>query len=574
MNAVLRRLVAAAGLVLLLAFLAGALTGGGGRLRPTPAAPGPAALRPSGRPDPEAAPARRPLDGGVLNLALYAAPRGLFHPLLAEDAYDGAVLGLVFRGLLTRGPQLEWQPELARSFTISPDLRTITFQLRPDVRWHDGRPFTARDVAFTLRTLLHPRFPGLQASGYLAIQGAPAYHQGQAPDIAGIRVLGDHEVAITLEEPYAPILEALAVPIIPEHVFAGVPPERMAEHPATARPIGTGPFRFVRYVADQYVELERNPFFYRGRPPIARVIYRLVSQDMAAAQLLAGEVDYMLARPEDLDLLGDRGGVVVHETPGWGYQFVGVNHRHPWLGDRRVRQALMYAIDRQSMVDQLLAGHGTVVNGPVLPGSWAYDPARLNPYPYDPGQARRLLAAAGFRPGRDGWLEKDGQRFEISLRYPGGNKVRELSAPLIQANLQQVGVKVNLEMLEFTTLSRLVFEENRFDLFLLAWAMAPDPDPGPIFLPDNKWGRATGWNHPENTALLQQGVRRMKRGERRPVYAAWNRLLNAELPYLFLYSQNEIEVASLRLQGLRPDGRGLLWNIHELWLDRAPARLR
>lgn len=559
-----------AGALVLVAFVTGVL--GGGRRALAPGGPRPAA---DGRPSAAASPAdRRPVDGGVLNLGLYAAPRGTFHPLLAEDAYDGAVLGLIFRGLLSRNERLEWVPELARSYSVSRDHLTITFQLRNDVLWHDGRPFTARDVAFTLRTLLHPRFPGVRAAGYLDIKGARAFHEGRARDVEGIRVLGQDEIAITLEQPYAPILEALAVGIIPEHVFAAVPPDRMAEHPATRHPIGTGPYRFVRYVPDQYVELERNPAYYRGRPHIDRVIYKVVNQELAVGQMLAGELDHIPARPEDLELLGPEAAVMVHETPGSGYQFIGVNHRHPFLADRRVRQALMHAIDRGAMVARLLGGHGTVVNGPVVPGSWAYDPTGLQMYPYDPDRARTLLAAAGFRPGREGWLEKDGRRFELTLRYPGGNKVRELSAPLIQDNLQQVGIKVNLEMLEFTTLSKLVFEDHQFDLFLLAWSLTADPDPGPIFLPDNKWGRVTGWTHPRSEELIRLGVRRLKPEERRPVYAEWNRLLNAELPYLFLYSANEVEVVSLRVRGVKPDARGLLWNIHELWLEPPGRRVR
>lgn len=564
-----------AGLLVAAAFLGGLFAGGGGRAaRGERAGPG-AQLRPaSGRPSVAPATAQGPVDGGILTMAMFAPPRGLFHPLLAESAYDGAVLGLVFRGLLTRGSRLEWVPELAESYEVSADNLTITFRLRRDVRWHDGRPFTARDVAFTLRTILHPRFPGVRASGYLDIAGARAYHEGKAGDISGVRVTGDHEVVVTLVQPYAPILEALAVPIIPAHVFAGVAPERMAQHPAAVRPIGTGPYRFVRFVPDQYVELARNLDYYRGRPHIDRLIYKLVNQEMAAGQLLAGELDYMPARPEDLELVGGRGGVVVHETPGWGYQFVGINHRHPLLGDRRVRQALMYAVDRRAIVDQLLSGHGAVVNGPVAPASWAYDPSGLNPYPYDPDRAAALLAQAGFRRGRDGWLEKDGRRFEVSLRYPGGNKVRELSAPLLQDNLKRVGIKVNLEMLEFATLSKRVFEDQQFDLFLLAWALTADPDPGPVFLPNNKWGRVTGWTHPTNEELIWRGVRQLQREARRPTYAAWNRLLNSELPYLFLYTQNEVEVASRRIQGLKPDARGLLWNVHELWLAQSPGRVR
>lgn len=508
-------------------------------------------------------------DGGTLTLSMFSAPKGVFNPVLYEDAYDGKIIDKVFEGLLTRNAKLELVPRLAESYTISDDNLTVTFKLRQDVKWHDGQPFTARDVAFTFKTILHPEYTGVRASSYLDIAGAEEFQKGQAADVAGIKVLGDYEISFTTKEPYAPFLQELSFPIIPEHVFKDHPVAKLAEHPATRRPIGTGPYQFVDYKTDQYVELARFPDFFLGKPHIERVIYKIANQEIALGQVQTGEIDYLEARPEDLEVLQTQPHLTIHETPSFGYQYMGINHRHPWLGDARVRRAMMYAINRDAIVKQLLGGHGTVLHSHMPPVSWAYDAASLNPYPFEPERAKALLGEAGFTMGPDGYLQKDGRPFEVTLKFPSGNKVREKSAPLIQDNLRAVGIKVNLELMEFSTLVETVFDQNNMDLWLMGWSLSIDPDPGPIFLPNNKWGKVTGWTSARNEELIQAGVRVLKNDQRKPIYVEWAKILNDELPYVFLYTQNDIEVMNKRVRGLAPDARGMLWNSHELWIPAA-----
>lgn len=513
-----------------------------------------------------------PEDGGTLYLSMFSAPRGVFNPLIYEDAYDGSVIGFVFNGLLKLDEKLGLEPDLAERFEVSPDNRSVTFYLRRDVRWHDGQPFTARDVAFTFKAVLDPRYPGVRASDYLVIAGAREYKEGRAADVSGIRVLDDYTVRFTLVEPYAPVLERLSFPIVPEHVFRGADIARLADHPATRSPVGTGPYRLVQYRPDQFVELARWDGYYLGRPHIERIIYRIVNQDVGVGQLQAGELDYAPVRAADVPVLQKMPHVRLYEFPSFSYQFMGVNVRRPFLSDKRVRKALAHAINRQAIVDRLLGGHGRVVNSPILPTSWAYDPAALDPYPYDPKRAEEYLRQAGFgAKDAEGFVGKDGRRFEVTLRYPSGDRVREQSAALIQDNLRQVGIKVNLEMLEFSTLASEVFDKRNMDLWLMAWSVPPDPDPAGVFLvtPDNKWAQATGWDHPQNAPLIREGVRRLRPEDRKPIYSQWARLVNDELPYVFLYSPNDIHAVSARVQGLKPDIRGPFWNIHELWIPKA-----
>lgn len=528
--------------------------------------------KPAAQEPPAQASPSGPVDGGTLYLSMYSAPKGVFNPVLYEDQYDANIIGLVYQGLLKLNESLEYVPELAERFEISADNRTVTFHLRKDVKWHDGEPFTARDVAFTFRTILHPNYPGVRAGDFMVLAGAEAFKAGQSQDLPGVQVVDDHTIRFTTVEPTAPILERLAFPIIPEHIFGDVDPAKLSEHANTRNPIGTGPFKFVQYKADQYVELVRNDQFADGRPHVERVIYRIVNQEVALGQMQSGELDYIPAKPGDVPVLERMAGVEVHPQPSFSYQYLGLNHRNPFLADQRVRKAIAHAINRKGIVDKLLDGQGVVLNSHMPPVSWAYDPNALDPYPFDPAQAETYLREAGFtEKDAQGYYVKDGKRLSFTLLYPSGNKVREQSAPLIQDNLRQVGIEVKLEMLEFATLATRVFDERNMDMWLMGWSLTTDPDPAGIFLPtsDNKWAQVTGWDTPENRDLIERGLRVLSVEERKPIYVEWAKLVNDQLPYVFLYSPNDIHAVSTRIQGVAPDMRGAFWNIHEIWIPTA-----
>ena len=540
------------------------------------------------------------VEGGTLRLSMFTAPKGIFHPILAEDQYDSQVNSLLFSGLLTTNERLEFICDLCESYAVSEEGKVVTFTLRQGVKWHDGQPFTARDVTFTFRTMLHPDYTGMRTGNYAALVGvqqmldrrdeyALQVEAGKLTaaeakskrdedwqawlDGAGsraMRLVDDYTVALATEIPYAPLLPSLAQAIMPKHIFGEVPVGEMEHHPAVHSPVGTGPYQFVSYKTDQYVELARYEGYHLGKPHIPTVIYKVVNQNAAIGQLKAGELDMAPVLPGDVPLIAQEQGIQLVERPAFGYQYLGVKHDHPILSDQRVRQALMYGIDRKGMVEHLLKGHGTVINSHMLPMLWAYDPAALNSYPHDPVKALELLAQVGWtEKNEDGYLVKDGKVLGFTLRYPAGNKMREASAPLIQANLKAIGVKVNLVKLEFNTLAQEVFTERTADAWLLGWGLGADPDPGPVFLANNKWGRATGWISKRSDELIEEGVQRLKPAERKPIYVEWARLLNEELPYIFLYAQNDIDAIRVdRVKGLKPDARGPLWNIWELWIPK------
>lgn len=514
-----------------------------------------------------------PVEGGTVNLAMFSPPKGMFHSQLSETLYDTYVNELVHGYLMILDEKLQWRPSVAESVQFSPDNKTITYKLRKDVKFHDGQPLTAKDVAFSFKVMLDPKYKGVRTSTFLPILGAKDYREGKAQDVAGIKVINDYEISFTMNEPSASMLTFLnSYSILPSHLFKDAKIDELDKHPNTAKPVGAGPFKFNEYKTDQYIELVRNENYFLGKPKLEKVIWKIITnQDTQVAQLKTGEIDFAEIRPSDVQVVEGFPNVKQIESPDFGYQYVNINHRHEFLKDVRVRQAIAYAINRQGIVDKLLLKKGGLMNSHMPPVSWAYDAASLNAYPYDAAKAKALLADAGFKPGADGVLEKNGKKFEISLKFPAGNKVREQSAPLIQDNLKEVGIKVNLVgPMDFPTMSDEVNKQFKFDLALIGWSLSTDPDASVIWSKDSSWGKVTGWVNPKNEELLKKGASVLKIEERKPIYVEWAKLLNTELPYVFLYSNTRLYAVNKRVQNFQYDSfRRTTINAHEWWVPKS-----
>lgn len=520
----------------------------------------------------ETAGEREPVRGGTMYLSMTGAPDGVFNPILEDDegGYDFLINDLVFDPLFDLNERLEPVPNLAERWEFSADGRAITFFLRQDVRWHDDTAFTSHDVAFTFWSMMHPEYQGYLWGGLDKIQGALAFHEGKADSVRGIEVLDEYTIRFTLQEPYAPLFMNLRRGIIPAHLLAEVPPARLPQHDFNRRPVGTGPFRFVRYVEDRYVELEAYEGYHRGRPYVDRVVYRVMVPEGSLDLLARGELDMVEVTAGTVSQVEALGVAGIYRYPDLGYQYLGLNLKRPFFQDRRVRQALAHAIDRERLVQQVLAGEGEVVNGPIPPASWAYA-ADLKGYPYDPTQARALLQEAGWedRDG-NGVLERDGREFRITLVYPAGNPAREATAPLIRDDLAAVGISVEPRKLSFDDFMGRVFDRRDFDGYLLGWGLAADPDPSPVWL--SAQAAPGGWNpsgfeDDESDRLLKAAVATFDRDVRKTLYDEWQRLIHEEAPYVFLYSPYRIVAMNTRVKGFRPGPHGISRNSHQWWVE-------
>lgn len=413
----------------------------------------------------------------TIKYALWSSPSGNFHPELYFTDYDRAVIFVTFDRLVTLSPKQEFVPSLAKSYDYSADGKTLTFHLNDNVKWHDGKPFTAEDVAFTYQATADANWPVDTPEFTQHLAGFEAYHEGKANTVSGIKVIDPNTVSFTFKEPYASALAYFADrPVLAKHIWAGTPvSEWKTATDLLNHPVGTGPYKVVNFVPDQYVELARNDDYFKGAPKTEKLIFKVSNRDTAQSELLNGALDIAELssfNPTDLKLYTDAGIKLIVFT-GTSGQYVTINHEDPVLSDPHVRQALIYGINRQGIIDHLLYGHGDLFNAKIHPNDPAY-PDNVETYAYNPDKAGQLLDQAGWQLGTDGLRHKAGKSLHFDLNVPTGNSTREQSAAIIQQDLKKIGIDVNIIVADFnSTLSILQNPKTPYQLLLMGGTFRP-----------------------------------------------------------------------------------------------------
>lgn len=521
-----------------------------------------------------------PAVGGTATVAQWSEP-GNLNPLIFPTTYDTNVQELVFARLLRPTSDLSFEPDLAESWEFSDDQRTLTFTLRNGLTWHDGEALTAADVAFTLTSLADPSYDGGSYADVSVIEGAEAYHAGEADSVSGVEVLDDRTIDITTSEAFAPVLANLAgIFILPEHIYGQVDIARWQQDATNREPVGAGPFEFVQWRQGELIELAANQDYYAGRPCLDRVIIRFGDQDTMLAAMLSGEVDVAQVPINSVAGVEGREDIQLNVVDTLSFQYLGFNLRNPALADDAVRQAIAHAINRQALVDGLLRGYGRTLDTIFPTNHWSY-PEGLEPITYDPELANQLLEDAGWTL-ENGVRTKDGKTLSFSLYLPTGNLVRERSAPIIQANLRQIGIDVELQSMDFATLVTHLLPKDAqgtpravttddFDMFLLGFGIERDPDEYYSYfveagLPPNGYN-FTGSVNPEAETLLREGRTTLEVAAREAPYHTFAKLMRAELPWIPLYQAQDLYASSARLKGFSPDIRGVNPNAARWWID-------
>lgn len=484
--------------------------------------------------------------------ALTSSPTGVFNPLLNDTTYDDAVIDLTYNSLLSFDKNLNPKPELAKSYEISDDNLSITFKLNDNIKWSDGKTLTVNDVAFTFTSLADKGYTGSKYGYVEKLKGAKDYHEGSVDKIEGIEVIDKNTIKFTFAEPYSPGLTNLgSIGIIPKHIWGEVPIAQWKDKKdLLTKPVGTGPYEVVSFTEGQDVQLKRNDNYFDGDVKTEKFILKVTNEDTATGELLNGTVDVIDAsnlKNKDIKELESEGMDVTSYDSNL-VQYMGFNLRDKKFQDKNLRQAFMYALDRNAMVDKLLEGNGQVVDTPMLPSSWSYpDKSTLNNYKYSKDKAKELLKQAGYEDRDNNGIveDKDGKELVVKLTYPTGNKLREQTAPIIQANLKDIGVKMELENMEFTALMDKVVANHDFELYLMGNNLSLDPDPKPYWhstsASDEKGNSA--WNissfkNEKADQLIEQGISVSDQKQRKEIYSQFGKLLNDEVPWAYLYSQN------------------------------------
>jgi peptide/nickel transport system substrate-binding protein len=476
---------------------------------------------------------------GTLVVGLVAEPVNL-DPAQVTDLNSNRVGRRVVETLVTFPEEkTEVVPGLAESWTISKDGLQYTFKLRKGITFHDGTSFNAAAVKFSIERQINPDHPANKLGKYPFAN----YFFG---NVKAVEPLSDDRVAFLLKEPRASFLAVLtagaASIVSPTAIMkAGL------DYPSA--PVGTGPFKFASWDRGQRVVLEKNPKYWKGPVKIERVVYRPIVEDQARlTELLTGQLDLIVGVPADyVAQLESNQKVGLLKQTGVHVWYLGINNQKKPFDDRRVRQALNYAVDKQAIVRDVLKGTGTPSLGPVQPNTWGAEPG-LKPYPYDPARAKKLLAEAGYPSG-----------FTTTLWVPesgSGMQAPVAMSTVIQSNLKAVGVNVTMQTMEWGAyLAKLRSKEQ--ELFALSW-MAGMEDPDMVMYPllhSSQWtpngpNRAL-YKNDKFDQLLTEARHTTDQAKRAALYKQAQKILIEDAPWIFIDHEVQIAAFAKRVQGFK-----------------------
>lgn len=518
--------------------------------------------------------------GGTQAVAYWTKP-GNPHPLFAVPGSGEDLARLLFGSLLSGDGASLPMPDLGTSGGRSADARTWAFALRPGARFSDGAPVTARDVVFTLERAVQPRGGNPWRVRLLALDGAADCAAGRTASIRGLETPDDATVVMRLIAPDALWHHALAagggLPVLPAHALANLPPERLAAAPFARLPTPTaGPFALSEWGGGAELSLRRNDAYTGngasgGGGRIDRLILRsFPRQEAALVALERGELGAAPVPALELARLRKQPHLTIARTLGGIVAALAANCTRPFLRDRRVRQAMLHALDRPTLVKEILKGEGAVANSIIAaPGGsgmsgMAGSPAGMNPYPYNPRAARLLLADAGWPTGR-----------RLALTYIPGDRVGDATVAALQQGFREAGLALDLLQVDAAEYVRRVHTgaapgaAGDFDLALVHMATRHEPDAAAAFVTTAAFAPlGANIGHYANAQvddLFAQGRATADLAARTPVYALLAQLLNDDLPLLPLWTATTLYAHHRRLLGFKPptDPAHLLWNAAE-----------
>jgi peptide/nickel transport system substrate-binding protein len=481
-------------------------------------------------------PALAQAPSGVLRIAIIGDVT--LNPFTLPQQLPTTMVAKVVFSTLTRYRPGDLQPvgDLATSWVAADDGRVWVFKLKRGVRWHDGRPFTAADVKFTYENIVNPRVRALFRSTLRGLRQVDA--------------LDDYTVRLEFDAPYPslPIVLAWNIPIAPKHLLEGKDLNDLSDF--AQRPVGTGPFRYKEAVKGSHITVEANPDYYGGAPKLKSIVFKVIPDiNTVVAQLRTGELDLAVIEAVHKEALERVPHLQFKITELPSAFYIALNNTRWPFTERLVRQALMYGLNRELMVRQILKGTAPLAAGAYANAFGPFVNTALKPYPFDVNKARQLLAEAGFRPGPDGVLVKDGRRLAFELMVDRGNPVREQIALVTQQAWKQLGADVKLTVEEWSVyIRRGNALPGDYDA-RTGWRITPpDPDKTPEYTTGGV-NNHYGYSNPEVDRLMAAARQTIDRRKRIELYHKLQELIYQDVPVVWIYYQTEILAMNKRVQG-------------------------
>ena len=502
--------------------------------------------------------------GGTLIDATIGEPSGLIAMVAGESA-AAAISSNIFNKLLKYDKNLDIEGELAESWQVSADQKTITFKLKPNLKWADGKPLTSADVLWTWQAVIDEKTGSPYASDYQLVKKA------EAPDPLTF--------SVTYQQAYAPALDSWSgLQILPKHLLKG---QDLHTTAFARKPVGSSYYQLDSWTHGENLKLSRNASSVLGQAQIDKLVTRIIPDSSAQfLELMADNIDSMSldpikyariipARPELKQKLA------LYKELGSGYTYMGFNLKHKPFDDVRVRHAINYAIDKQEIIDGVYLGLGIDIASPYKPGTRWSNP-NLKSYAYDPKKAKALLKEVGFVDADgDGFLERDGKPFSFEI-ITNQNKEREKTAVLIQRRLKDVGIDVQIRAIEWASFISRFIKTGDFDVVLLGWGLGLDPDQFNIWHSSQQAPgqfNFIGYNNPTIDKLLEQGRVELNPDKRMKIYHEFSRVLLEDSPIVYLSAGYGLTAIHKRVKGIDSPAppAGVGWNSYD-WYIPEPLR--
>ncbi|QAA21755.1 ABC transporter substrate-binding protein [Sporolactobacillus terrae] len=467
-------------------------------------------------------------------------PPGGFNPINTGDIGGQFAIRVMLDAFLDMTSPLKFQPKLATSIDTS-DNQTYTIKLNPKAKWTDGKPVTADDVVFTFNLIANPKTEVAVGSNISTLTGLDDNGKltGGAKTIPNLKKIDEHTVSFKTKKPVDPnyIKEMIGTKIItmPQHVLKDIAPEDFSKSKYVQAPnVTNGPYKFVTYNKNTYIQYKANNDYYLGKPKTPKFFIKIMQAPNLLSELQSGSIQANTSGGignlpfQDVETAKKLKNVTTEIHPQIGFQTMQYNTKT--LPNAKVRQALAYAIDRQQIVDKLLKGNGEIVDGPYTSQSPYLDKS-TNVIKYDPKKAKQMLKDAGWD-------------FNKTLNFvvPIGNKVREQSADIIVQNFKAIGVKVKETTYDFPTIMQKG-KAGDFDLLLIGFTFNLDPDVSALYGPNGAYNFMK-YNNPEAVKLIAQGKEEPDSAKRKTIYSNLQKIWENDMPVITLYSDHEVVVKS------------------------------